>query len=98
MCCGMSVIYASLAYMGVTSPGSVGRGDNGGIIMSMVSEHYFGFIGKALAGYCKCCPFENSNWFNYSVLKCLARCFQTRHLITPMLLCYSFSFTLLISA
>ncbi|HHZ03354.1 MAG TPA: branched-chain amino acid transport system II carrier protein [Tissierellia bacterium] len=45
---GMSVIYASLAYMGVTSLGSVGTGDNGGIIMSMVSEHYFGIIGQVL--------------------------------------------------
>lgn len=45
---GMSVIYASLAYMGATSRGSVSRADNGGKIMSMVSEHYFGFIGKIL--------------------------------------------------
>lgn len=45
---GMSVIYASLAYMGSTSLGSVGRADNGGKIMSMVSEHYFGFTGKVL--------------------------------------------------
>lgn len=44
----MSVIYASLAYMGATSLGSVSRADNGGKIMSMVSEHYFGFIGKLL--------------------------------------------------
>jgi len=45
---GMSAIYASLAYMGATSLGSVSRADNGGKIMSMVSEHYFGFIGKVL--------------------------------------------------
>ncbi|NLP27761.1 MAG: branched-chain amino acid transport system II carrier protein, partial [Clostridia bacterium] len=45
---GMGLIYASLAYMGATSLGSVSRADNGGIIMSMVSEHYFGFIGKVL--------------------------------------------------
>ena len=45
---GMSVIYASLAYMGATSLGSVSRVDNGGRIMSLVSEHYFGFIGKVL--------------------------------------------------
>lgn len=45
---GMTVIYASLAYMGASSLGSVSRADNGGIIMSMVSEHYFGFIGKVL--------------------------------------------------
>ncbi|NLK63663.1 MAG: branched-chain amino acid transport system II carrier protein [Tissierellia bacterium] len=45
---GMSIIYASLAYMGATSLGSVGTADNGGKIMSMVSEHYFGIIGKVL--------------------------------------------------
>lgn len=45
---GMGVIYASLAYMGATSLGSVSRADNGGTIMSMVSEHYFGFTGKIL--------------------------------------------------
>lgn len=45
---GMSVIYASLAYMGATSLGSVASANNGGTIMSMVSEHYFGFIGKLL--------------------------------------------------
>jgi len=45
---GMGVIYASLAYMGATSLGSVSSADNGGIIMSLVSEHYFGFIGKVL--------------------------------------------------
>ncbi|MFY9177033.1 MAG: branched-chain amino acid transport system II carrier protein [Caldicoprobacterales bacterium] len=45
---GMGVIYASLAYMGATSLDSVGRADNGGKIMSMVSEHYFGFVGKLL--------------------------------------------------
>lgn len=45
---GMGVIYASLAYMGATSLGSVGRGANGGLILSMVGEHYFGFIGQIL--------------------------------------------------
>jgi len=45
---GMSLIYASLAYMGATSMGSVGSANNGGKIMSMVSEHYFGFAGKLL--------------------------------------------------
>jgi LIVCS family branched-chain amino acid:cation transporter len=45
---GMSIIYASLAYMGATSLGSVGTADNGGKIMSMVSEHYFGITGKVL--------------------------------------------------
>jgi LIVCS family branched-chain amino acid:cation transporter len=45
---GMSTIYASLAYMGATSLGSVSSADNGGTIMSMVSEHYFGLIGQVL--------------------------------------------------
>ncbi len=45
---GMSAIYASLAYMGATSLGSVGSADNGAQILSMVSEHYFGFAGKIL--------------------------------------------------
>src|SRR5699024_57249 len=45
---GMGVIYASLAYMGATSLGSVGRGANGGLILSMVSKHYFGFAGQIL--------------------------------------------------
>ena len=45
---GMSIIYSSLAYMGATSLGSVSRADNGGAILSMVSNHYFGFIGKVL--------------------------------------------------
>lgn len=45
---GMAVIYGSLAYMGATSLGSVKRADNGGSILSMVSNHYFGFIGKML--------------------------------------------------
>ena len=45
---GMTIIYTSLVYMGATSLGSVSREANGGIILSMVSEHYFGFIGKVL--------------------------------------------------
>lgn len=45
---GMTIIYASLAYMGATSLGSVSSADNGGTILSMVSNHYFGFIGKVL--------------------------------------------------
>lgn len=45
---GMGLIYASLAYMGATSLGSVSRANNGGVIMSMVSDHYFGFTGKVL--------------------------------------------------
>lgn len=45
---GMTVIYGSLAYMGATSLGSVSRADNGGSILSMVSNHYFGVTGKLL--------------------------------------------------
>ncbi len=45
---GMTIIYGSLAYMGATSLGSVGRADNGGSILSMVSNHYFGVTGKVL--------------------------------------------------
>lgn len=45
---GMGVIYAALAYMGATSLGSVGVGENGGVIMAMVSGHYFGVIGQVL--------------------------------------------------
>ncbi|MCE5222434.1 MAG: branched-chain amino acid transport system II carrier protein [Clostridium sp.] len=45
---GMAIIYGSLAYMGATSLGSVSRADNGGIILSMVSNHYFGVVGKVL--------------------------------------------------
>ena len=45
---GMTIIYSSLAYMGATSLGSVSRADNGGSILSMVSNHYFGVVGKVL--------------------------------------------------
>src|SRR5690606_13733971 len=45
---GMAVIYASLAYMGATSLGSLSPADNGGIILSMVSNHYYGVIGQVL--------------------------------------------------
>lgn len=45
---GMTIIYSSLAYMGATSLGSVSSADNGGIILSMVSNHYFGVVGKVL--------------------------------------------------
>ena len=45
---GMTIIYGSLAYMGATSLGSVNRADNGGSILSMVSNHYFGVTGKVL--------------------------------------------------
>lgn len=45
---GMAAIYGSLAYMGATSLGSVSRADNGGIILSLVSNHYFGLVGQVL--------------------------------------------------
>ena len=45
---GMTIIYGSLAYMGATSLGSVSRASNGGVILSMVSEYYYGVIGKIL--------------------------------------------------
>ncbi len=45
---GMGAIYAALAYMGTTSLGSVGEAANGGIILALVSEHYFGFAGQVL--------------------------------------------------
>ncbi|GKU26669.1 branched-chain amino acid transport system II carrier protein [Clostridium folliculivorans] len=45
---GMAIIYASLAYMGATSLGSVSRADNGGTILSLVSNHYFGIVGQVL--------------------------------------------------
>ncbi|AGX44333.1 branched-chain amino acid transport system carrier protein BrnQ [Clostridium saccharobutylicum DSM 13864] len=44
----MAVIYSALAYMGATSLGSVSRADNGGSILSMVSNYYFGVPGKLL--------------------------------------------------
>lgn len=45
---GMGVIYASLAYIGATSLGSVARAENGGIILSLVGAHYFGLVGQIL--------------------------------------------------
>lgn len=48
---GMTIIYGSLAYMGATSLGSVNRADNGGSILSMVSNHYFGFTGQILLAF-----------------------------------------------
>ena len=44
----MGIIYAALAYMGAASPGSISRADNGGLILSMVSRHYFGIPGQVL--------------------------------------------------
>lgn len=45
---GMGIIYAALAYMGASSLGSVARADNGGLILALVSNHYFGIIGQLL--------------------------------------------------
>ena len=45
---GMTIIYASLSYMGATSLESVDQASNGGVILSMVSDHYYGFGGKIL--------------------------------------------------
>lgn len=45
---GMGAIYAALVYMGTTSLGSVSEGANGGIILSLVSQYYFGFAGQVL--------------------------------------------------
>lgn len=44
----MAAIYSLLAYLGTTSLGSVDRAANGGIILSMVSHHYFGLVGQIL--------------------------------------------------
>ena len=57
---GMAAIYGALAYMGATSLGSVSRADNGGIILSLVSNHYFGLIGRGAAGgHCRSGVLEN---------------------------------------
>lgn len=45
---GMALIYSALAYVGATSLGSVAEGSNGGIILSLVSNHYFGIVGQVL--------------------------------------------------
>lgn len=45
---GMTVIYGALAYMGATSLGIIDLAENGGSILSAVSNHYFGFVGKIL--------------------------------------------------
>lgn len=44
----MSLIYLALAYMGATSLAVMGPADNGGTILSLVSEYYFGFFGQIL--------------------------------------------------
>lgn len=45
---GMAIIYSALAYIGATSLGSVSEGSNGGVILSLVSNHYFGTVGQVL--------------------------------------------------
>lgn len=44
----MGAIYAALVYMGASSLGSVSEGANGGIILSLISQHYFGMAGQVL--------------------------------------------------
>lgn len=44
----MSVIYVALAYMGASSLGSMAEAENGGLILSMVSNHYLGIGGQIL--------------------------------------------------
>lgn len=44
---GMSLVYAFLAYMGSTSVNLL-DGDNGGILLSQMSNHYLGSLGKIL--------------------------------------------------
>lgn len=45
---GMSLVYASLSYMGATSLGSISPSENGGAILSKVSEFYLATPGKIL--------------------------------------------------
>lgn len=44
----MSVIYLSLTYMGSTSLGVMDRQENGAIVLSKISQFYFGNLGKIL--------------------------------------------------
>ncbi len=44
----MSFIYASLSFIGATSLGVFEPADNGGLVLSMVSDHYLGNAGKIL--------------------------------------------------
>ncbi|WP_168582725.1 branched-chain amino acid transport system II carrier protein [Gephyromycinifex aptenodytis] len=44
---GMALVYAALAYVGVTSLGVV-QGENGGSVLAGTSNHYYGVIGQYL--------------------------------------------------
>lgn len=44
----MAVLYAVLAYMGLTSLGQFDRASNGGIIIAQIARYYFGTIGSFL--------------------------------------------------
>lgn len=44
----LGIIYASLTYMGASSVGVIGSLDNGGAVLSGISNHYFGQYGEVL--------------------------------------------------
>jgi LIVCS family branched-chain amino acid:cation transporter len=44
----MAVIYAVLAYMGITALGEFDRASNGGIIIAEIARYYFGTLGSLL--------------------------------------------------
>ena len=44
----MAVLYAVLAYMGLTSLGEFDRASNGGIIIAEIAQYYFGTLGSIL--------------------------------------------------
>ncbi|WDF82450.1 branched-chain amino acid transport system II carrier protein [Lacticaseibacillus pabuli] len=44
----MAVLYAVLAYMGLTSLGEFDRASNGGIIIANIARYYFGTLGSIL--------------------------------------------------
>ncbi|MGE7217715.1 branched-chain amino acid transport system II carrier protein [Priestia koreensis] len=46
----LAVLYTALAYMGASSVGELGYFENGGLILSNVSQYYFGFYGQILLG------------------------------------------------
>ncbi|MEW4282749.1 branched-chain amino acid transport system II carrier protein [Priestia koreensis] len=46
----LAALYTALAYMGASSVGELGYFENGGLILSSVSQYYFGFYGQILLG------------------------------------------------
>ena len=42
----LSIIYASLAYMGVTSASTIGISSNGGVALAAIAKHYLGLSGS----------------------------------------------------